>query len=464
MLDLDRLELPVTTFPSNFYKGQGMHNAFGFGLPDPPVGIRPTDRSPSGNNLDHDIMLLRTMYELTAITGEKKYAAHADAYLTFWLRNTQSAETGLMPTGEHSSWDFVRERLYGGYHEVFRRFPLWPKLYSIDAWRTLRLADALWISHIGNRRAGDFSRHAAIESFGPMTDAAYPRHAGFYIQSYANAYAETRDPKFIERAEVLIESRTGIRPQPWSLLIDQGGFKPEHSTDPALRLLLWEAAELVPSRRDAWHKIVRDLDHKAFQKPANNPDPAASTVVKPNPADQARKQETFGRLTTPGRALLTSGGVRTQSTTLSALWNMGYGASGASGQALLDYTRWVQTRDRRFLDAAVSFADGLVAEGIPAIKSDLWPRACGLSISLLTTLADEKALDAARRHRYLPFAREVADMSIALFSRNGLFRADGTAKHYEAITGADDLLWGLLQLHAAQANSPHKLSHNDVNW
>jgi hypothetical protein len=463
MLDLDRLALPVTSFPPHFYKGDGMHQAFGFGLPDPPVGIRPTDRSPSGNNLDHDIMLLRTMFELSAITGDKRYAAHADAYLTFWLRNCQSPETGLMATGEHSSWDFLRERTYGGHHEVFRRFPFWPKLYTIDAWRASRLADALWLSQIGNRRVGDFSRHAAIDSYGPMTDAAYPRHAGFYIQSYANAYAETRDPKFIERIEVLIESRTGIRPQPASLLLDPGAFKPEESTDPALRLLLWEATDLVPARRESWRAIVRQLDEKAFAKPDTESLASASTPLQ-KPADQARRQETFGRLAVSGRALLTSGGVRTRSTTLSPLWKMDYGSAGASGRALLDYTRWRQTRDRRFLNAAASVADRLLAEGLPTETGDLWPRACGQVISLLVTLADETALDAPRRQGYLPFARQVAGMALAVFPRNGLFRADGTAQHYEAVTGADDLLWGLLQLHAALSTPQRKLSHNDVNW
>lgn len=106
----------------------------------------------------------------------------------------------------------------------------------------MRIAGAMWISQIGNNRVGDFSRHAWIDFYGTNTGAAYPRHAGFYIQAYANAYVESRDPKYIERVEVLIESRTGIRPQPWSLLVEPGGFEPEKSTDPTLRLLLWEAA------------------------------------------------------------------------------------------------------------------------------------------------------------------------------------------------------------------------------
>jgi hypothetical protein len=463
MLDLETLSLPVASLPPEFFRGEGMHSASGFGLPDPPVGIRPTDRSPVGNNLEHDILLLRTMFEFSALTGEPRYAAHADAYLRFWLRNCQSAETGLMAAGEHSSWDFLRERAYGGIHEASRRFPFWDKLYAIDPARTLRIADGLWLSQIGNHRVGDYSRHAYIEFHRPDTGAAYPRHAGFYIWAYANAFVHTRDPKYIERAEVLIESRTAVQPQPFSLLIEPAGFRPEQSADPTLRLLLWDSAGLIPSRREAWRAIVRQLDERARANPESEK-LASSSIAPTSAAEHQKRKEAFARLEGGGRELLTSGGIRTRSTSLSPLWSMGYGSSGVSGRALLDYTRWRQNGDRRFLEAATAAADGFLKEGVPADKKDLWPGACGQVISLLAALSTDKAIPASRQASYLVFARQVADMSVPLFQRNGLFRADGTARHYEAITGADDLLWGLLQLHCTLAKAPRQLIHNDVNW
>ena len=129
----------------------------------------------------------------------------------------------------------------------------------------------------------------------------------------------------------------------------------------------------------------------------------------------------------------------------------------------MNLTRYYQTRDARFLKRAEEVADAFVAEGIPKVKNDIWPCASGQVISLLVTLAREKTTPAETAARDMAFAREVADMAIELFSRNGLFRADGTAEHYEAITGADDLCWGLLQLHCALAGG-HQLGHNDVNW
>ena len=82
----------------------------------------------------------------------------------------------------------------------------------------------------------------------------------------------------------------------------------------------------------------------------------------------------------------------------------------------------------------------------------------------MLVLAHENGIPEAKQKRYKAFASQVADMSIGLFSKNGLFRADGQARHYEAITGADDLVWALLQLHSALKRPNQRLGHIDVNF
>ncbi|MFB3829003.1 MAG: hypothetical protein ACE15B_19710 [Bryobacteraceae bacterium] len=483
-LNLDTMALPklktVAKLPLN---RDGHVYSIGYGLPDPPVGIRPGDRSPQGNNLEHDIMLLRTMYELSRVTGDSRYAAFADSILRFWLFHCQSPATGLMASGEHISWDFVHENANGDLYEVFRRFPFYDKLYAIDTWRALRNADALFLSQIGNKMVGDFSRHAGYESFAPDTGCALPRHAGFYIWAYANAYAQSRDPKYIDRIELLIESRTGKRPQPYSLLVRPGRFEPAASAHPTLRALLWDAAELVPSRREAWRKIVRELDEQAFRGeggPINlgynrdgkvlwgNPEfrsgqPRGEPGRSEAPTAEAEKlARQYPSLVRFGRAVSANG--QTRSTTLSRLWRLEYGGSGPSGDALRDYYRYLQCKDARFLRDAEEATDRYLEEGFPKVTHDLWPSVTGQVISLCLALSGEKAVPAAKRERYAAFAREVADRAIPLFSKNGLFRADGAAGHYEAITGADDLVWALLQLHCALNRPDHPIGFIDTNF
>ncbi len=442
MLDLETLSLPVTSLPEEFFPPRAAQlRAVGHGIPDPPPGVRAGDRAPIGNNLEHDILLLRTLYEFSALTGEAHYARHADACLRFWLTRCQSPVTGLMYSGEHASWDFLHERGYADTYEVYRRFPFWEKLYAIDPDRAVRFAEALWTAQIGNKHVGDYSRHAAISRYGPSTGAAYPRHAGFYIWAYAHAYAQTREAKFIERAETLIESRTGLRPQPFSLLIQPGAWQPERSADPTLRALLWEAASLVPSRTEPWRRLVRQLDERAFADPASELLSASS-----NPAPTSNRPS------------------RPRPSALGPLWDMAYGSAGVSGRALLDYTRYRQTGDRRFLDAVEAVAERFLAEGLPQQRAHLWPRAAGQVISLMVALCEEAALGEEKRGRYLEFARQTADMALEVFAKNGLFRAAGSAQHYEAITGADDLLYALLQLHCVLTGSSRRLPHIDVNW
>jgi hypothetical protein len=483
-LDLNTMSLPklstVAALPLN---RDGHVYSIGYGLPDPPVGIRPGDRSPQGNNLEHDIMLLRTMYELSKLTGDARYATFADSILRFWLFHCQSPATGLMASGEHISWDFVHEKANGNLYEVFRRFPFHDKLYAIDTYRTLRIADALWLSQIGNKLVGDFSRHAGYESFQPDTGCALPRHAGFYIWAYANAYAQSRDPKYIDRIELLIESRTGKRPQPFSLLIKPGQFEPANSAHPTLRALLWDAAELVPSRREVWRKLARELDEQAFKGeggPINlgydrngkvlwgNPEfrrkqaSAETAPAKPPTAEEEKLAKQYPGLVRFGRVV--SAGGQTRSTTLSPLWRLAYGGSGPSGDALREYHRYVETKDERFLRPAEQITDRYLLEGFPKVTYDLWPSVCGQVISLSLALSADQSIPTAKRDRYMAFAREVADRAIPVFSKNGLFRADGAAEHYEAITGADDLVWALLQLHSALNKPEAPLGYIDVNW
>ncbi len=469
ILDLNTLSLPVQHMPAELKPlNSGLMNSIGYGLPDLPVGIRSIDRAPFGNNMEQDIMLLEAMYELSAITGQKKYAAHADAYLAFWLAHCQSPVTGLFPSGEHASWNFLTEEPYADVHEVARKFPFYDKLYAIDPFRALKQADGLWLAQIFNKKTGDFSRHAGLMHYRPEPGWNFPRHAGFYIWAYANAYAQSRDPKFLERADMLIESATGKRARPESLLLDPA-FKPENSLDPTLRLMLWDAAALAPEpKRSNWRKIVRQMDEEAFAEAAH---PRVWRWGVQSEEDKQQEQRSrqkwirmYPQLQKHGRIMNVRGSLQTDSTTLSPAWNMGYGSAGYGGKGLMAYTRFQQTGSVRFLREAEQFADKYLAEGFPKITTDLWPQACGQVISLLVALAREKEIDAAKQTRYMEFAHLVADRSIDIFSKNGLFRADGAADHYEAITGADDLVWALLQLYCADARPDHPLHHDDVNW
>ena len=81
--------------------------------PAPPGGIRRGDRpgrawsAMNGANPHIDQNFLRVLYTLTEITGDSRYAKAADAELKWFLENTMSPKTSLLPWGEHLSWDVI---------------------------------------------------------------------------------------------------------------------------------------------------------------------------------------------------------------------------------------------------------------------------------------------------------------------------------------------------------------------
>ena len=106
------------------------------------------------------------------------------------------------------------------------------------------------------------------------------------------------------------------------------------------------------------------------------------------------------------------------------------GISGASGAALLNLTRFHQTKDQRFLRLVEQQADKL-----PARKACRKPRStCGLgpagrrSRLCWRWLAQRKGWPGTNRSGTALSLRDLADLSIKVFQKNGLFRADGCAR------------------------------------
>ena len=61
----------------------------------------------NGANPHLDENLLRVFYTLSEITGDKRYAKVAEEELTWFFNHTMSPKTGLLPWGEHLSWDVM---------------------------------------------------------------------------------------------------------------------------------------------------------------------------------------------------------------------------------------------------------------------------------------------------------------------------------------------------------------------
>jgi hypothetical protein len=187
--------------------------------------VRNRDRSLTGANPMHDRDLYQILYALTEITGDAHYADEADRTIKWFFENCQSPTTGLMAWGEHINWDFRTEGIskwrkgthHGGLmqeyntHEFAGPWIFWQRSFELAPGACEKFAAGLWEHQIGDHNTGNFSRHANYEKHQTFTDSEYPRHGGFYIATWAEAYRRTRNPLFTHAIKTLVDYFDGRR-------------------------------------------------------------------------------------------------------------------------------------------------------------------------------------------------------------------------------------------------------------
>lgn len=166
-------------------------------------------------NIHHDLNLYQIFYALTKLTGDAKYAAEADRVIGYFVKHCQEPKYGFYCWGEHLGWD-VLQNAPGGYwpenpknsmvHEFYRPWIYWEKSWDMAPEACLKFAQALW-RHQVNHDGGtiSFSRHAMLASVSPSRRGHdFPRHGGFYIATWAEAYKRTSDPEMLEAIDKMV--------------------------------------------------------------------------------------------------------------------------------------------------------------------------------------------------------------------------------------------------------------------
>ena len=407
--------------------------------PEPPGGIRRGDRSGrpwsalTGANPHLDENLLRILYVLSEITGDAEYGRVADEELAWFFKNTLSPSTSLLPWGEHLSWDVMRdEPISGGderMHEFARPWVLWERCYSLAPDECRRFAVGLWEHQIADHRTGAFDRHAPYFEHGPVDGKDFPRHAGFYIATWAYAYKHAPDRTFLRAIETLLARFERKRVQKDGTQIatigpldcdTAAGLVPEPL---AGRLRAFAAKEdelLVPALKEQLELT------------------AATAVAPPG----ASKASASAKLPPPPPPL----------------WQNGYAASTQASTAMFCLARFEQTHDPAYRDLLVAIADRYV-DAWPEEDLDVWPMAFGHAIS-----AEVAAYRFTGRAGYLRQAQRLARVAVERFWQdNPLPRASFKTGHYEAITGADSLALALLEVHAASRPSSVVIPSNTID-
>jgi len=400
-------------------------------IPHDEWGIRNHDRALTGSNPMHDQNLYQILYALGEITGEARYEAAADDALRWFFTHTHSPETHLLAWGEHLSWDFREEQPFlasggAGTHEFYRPWVLWPRTFELAGDGAARYAAALWEHQIGDHETGAFSRHAGFASHRTGTKDEYPRHGGFYIATWANAYAATGDEAYLRHIETLVgyfESRRNKKT----------GALPAESAERSRGMTIWSSSNL---------SLAIDLTDGAAMVPA-----ATSALMR---ACAEKVDGTYlsleHDLSAGGRGFTTSAHIETLETQgRTRLWATGYGQATDAQVANMCLMRYEQRPLEGYKTLALQAADRYL-DSAPDTTIPLYPGALADAMELLINCyqmeGDEK---------YLARAAYFAEEGLRIFfGDSSLPRASAQHGHYEAITRGDTLAMALLKLWAVK--------------
>jgi hypothetical protein len=395
--------------------------------PAAPGGIRRGDRvglpwlELVGANPQLDENFLRLLYVLRGLSSQAKYSDAADQEIKFFLEHAASPETGLLSWGEHMFWNVMTDepdpKTSDAVHEFSRPWMLWDKCYELAPQASRKFALALWEHQIADHKTGAYDRHAPYWKHGPKNGMDFPRHGGFYIRTWAEAYAHTGEDVFLKAIETLLarferrrDGRTG--------LMDTITGSPKLGPELSLAIDCDGASRKVPEPLASRLKKFADREDELFCALPHNLKETKGFVMTVDKASGKPAEEHTG------------------------LWDAHYGGSPTAMVAMMCVSRYENTGKIGYRDLITAAADAYL-NSVPGEDEDAWPMTFGHAISL-----ELAAWRSTARREYLDRARELGLLAIQLFFQdNPLPRASLKTGHYESITGADTLALALTELH-----------------
>ena len=410
-------------------------------VPGNSIGQRYEDRSLRGGNLFHDVMLLQALDNISALTGNMKYQKAVTDYLDFFLKNCPDPNTGLFPWGEHAYWNFYEEKNTYDTHEFLGGVPnsFWERIWKLNNKALTAEADGL-INHIKNLDNYDFNRHADLKKPMPIPrpekyeNMDFPRHAGFYIGLWTFVHSKTKDPKYLDWSQKLIDHHWKMRSDKSGLPPNKRGTKDASAVSAlALALNLLEAAPLLPqgAMRSRYETVAKTYLDGILRLPHK---PAEGQFLIDLQMDE-----------TPENATGTYGEPYT--------FKYGGGFSADYASLLLGVYRL--TKDERALKLAEGFADYYARNNPPPMTQAVFARVYATVIGLFNDLYELKG-----NAEYLAQSKRYAKDAIEKLYYKGLFRGATNINHYEGDMMVGTLAYNLVWLEALEKKSPVKIEPN----
>lgn len=216
-------------------------------------------RNPGGCDLWDDQPLLRTMYAVSDMTGDIRYAKAADAYIRAYFERAQRPN-GLLAWGTHIFYDAFTDAPGGdqngaGPHEILVLCPEWERMWKVAPTLVRKEIEGLWEWHVVDKTTGLHNRHDDKE---PGCDFAFS--GGEFAYAFAYLYSQTNNPEHLQWAKAVASRHWNARNLDTNLAPDAPGtgdrYDAHHSfttvTGPHAALLL----KAFEASGDPWFKDV----------------------------------------------------------------------------------------------------------------------------------------------------------------------------------------------------------------
>jgi len=165
-------------------------------------------RSPGGSNLLTDQPTLKAMYALSDITGNKNYAAFADRYCDYVMKNLVDQQ-GFFWWGWHRHYDVFKDSWEGHNpnrakwgenvipHEIHAINGIaWDRLWAVDKDAVAAEIAAIWKWHVIDKKSGEINRHGDGNR-----GCDFTMSGGAFIEAFVFMYSQTKDQQWLDRAK-----------------------------------------------------------------------------------------------------------------------------------------------------------------------------------------------------------------------------------------------------------------------
>ena len=305
---------------------------------------------------------------------------------------------------------------------------LWERSFDLAPKACIRFARSLWENQIADQKTGDFSRHAGYSKRRVEKGAGFPRHGGFYIATWAEAYQRTKDPVFLQAIETLVDHfqrnsdpKTGAIPAGLATSL-RTIMWPESGL--SLAIDLWDGAAKVPA------KLARKMRERALK---------TDEVYLRLAHDFSPQGIGF----VAGAKIATLEPLTDSNWTHSDPWATRYGKSTDAATAMCSYLRYQQTRNEGYKKILIDCASRYLTS-LPDREEGLHPGTFGTVIKLMLV-----AHDLTGDRRFEERADFFARKAVKLYLEDApVPPATVKYRHYEGISGGDTLMMSLLELWA----------------